>query len=103
MKNRTASIPNDDKLLKIQCWQSWKARNAKVFEDKDVPSHTIVHEAMSQLTEFKTSQLKLSLLIASMQWHIPKSWAPPPSRFLKLNFDGATNTSQVASSSGFII
>lgn len=82
-------------------WHLWIARNKKVFQYWPFSPHSTLFLAKRKVAEFHF--LAADSPQFSQFFDVLVSWLPPPSRFLKLNSDGAhDNISNLIAAGGII-
>ena len=70
-------------------WTIWYRRNQIRVKNEDYPISKVVLNAFQALEDFKRANHVAPTQIATIS--SPQTrWSPPPSNYLKVNFDGAT-------------
>ena len=75
-------------LFAVLAWTIWSRRNQLRTNNKPFPLTQVLPLATQLLQDFTQAQPAISTNLLRTQRQPPK-WEPPPSPFLKINFDGA--------------
>ncbi|XP_042939343.1 uncharacterized protein LOC122274364 [Carya illinoinensis] len=80
-------------LFSVIARSIWLRRNKLLFEGSFLHPNILLRQASQSLEEFKIAQAskKVKTQVASIH---PSRWTPPPSNWVKINWDAAVNVDQ---------
>ncbi|XP_059668835.1 uncharacterized protein LOC132313917 [Cornus florida] len=76
-------------LISFCVWGIWKAQNRLVFEGVLWRPEVVVQKAVASFWEFHDARFLCSSVQPQLAGALVESWSPPPSGFVKCNFDAA--------------
>ncbi|XP_074376895.1 uncharacterized protein LOC141718414 [Apium graveolens] len=92
MERVLGQIDKDRRALVVTvCWAIWKARNEKVWSNKNCSPSGVLYSAKSYLTQWRETQntLFVALPHASLPEDGAFSWVKPQENIVKVNVDAA--------------
>ncbi|XP_057985261.1 uncharacterized protein LOC131170207 [Hevea brasiliensis] len=91
-------------LIAVICWNVWKARNWATFEHTNPNPIALSKKIMHFFSEMcHVLEMSLSQQVFATHPHHQMIWTPPPSGFLKFNYDAACNEANSMASAAIIV
>ena len=90
-------------LFAYTAWSVWNQRNQVRVRAPAIAFHQIPGASRTLLQEYQSSTLSSDSHLHRRTQHVQQRWVPPPTNFVKINFDGAVFSKGKFSGVGAVI